>query len=430
MACAAAGLLVTAEFSPARADEVGRYGVVEKSFRQAGDHDNPYTDVQRARATLIGPEGEQHRVPLFWDGGDTWRFRFTPEKLGRWRWETASSDPGLDDHSGRFRVVESEKRGGIEPMPEHPRYLQRQDGPPFYFMGDTAWALYTDSDDERHTWQTVQRYIDTRSEQGFNVVHSMLISEAGWGNSGGPAFHDLDAERINPAYWREVDRRVRYLNERGIVAGLALAWADKGSNPNNWQDFPSQEARERYARYIAARYGARNVYFIVSGEWNAVGEYRQTRRTYEQIGEALNQADPHGRMIAIHPYGNDAVRRFADEPWMSFADYQQVYTDLHGQALKSRRRSEKPVVNAEYAYFLQDRKGDGRTDKPNSATLAAIRHATWDIAMAGSHFITGFGSTYFGGHRHPDPFDVDAAQNNPWEEEVQHVRELFTSLDW
>jgi hypothetical protein len=50
--------------------------------------------------------------------------------------------------------------------------------------------------------------------------------------------------------------------------------------------------------------------------------------------------------------------------------------------------------------------------------------------MAGGYFITGFGSTYFGGLRNPGPFDVDAPQNALWESQVQQVKQLFTDLDW
>jgi hypothetical protein len=59
-----------------------------------------------------------------------------------------------------------------------------------------------------------------------------------------------------------------------------------------------------------------------------------------------------------------------------------------------------------------------------------IRHATWDIAMAGGYFVTGFGTTYFGGNRHPGPFRVDAPENAVWERQVPHVKGLFADLQW
>lgn len=114
---------------------------------------------------------------------------------------------------------------------------------------------------------------------------------------------------------------------------------------------------------------------------------------------------------------------------MSFGDFQQRYTDLH-QGILSARVYDKPVINAEYAYYLRDMDGDGIVDKPNSATLEQIRHATWDIAMAGGYFVTAWGTTYWNGFRDPGPFNPDDPRNDDWEKDVQHIRELFTSVPW
>jgi len=114
---------------------------------------------------------------------------------------------------------------------------------------------------------------------------------------------------------------------------------------------------------------------------------------------------------------------------MSFGDYQQNYRDLHGRILASRG-GDLPVVNSEYAYFLRDQNGDGLVDKDNSFNLDGIRRASWDIAMAGGYLVTGFGTTYFGGNRDPGPFNLEAEKNDPWEEQIQHLRTFFTSLEW
>ena len=90
----------------------------------------------------------------------------------------------------------------------------------------------------------------------------------------------------------------------------------------------------------------------------------------------------------------------------------------------------KPVVNSEYGYHLRDQNGDGVPDKDNSTSLESIRHSTWDIVMAGAYAVTGFGTTYFGGHRDPGPFDLDAAKNKPWESQFGVIKKLFTGLAW
>jgi hypothetical protein len=418
----------------AAATKVPRFGRFETTLQHTNDVRHPYKDLA-ATARITHPDlPEPWEIPLFWDGGRDWKLRFSPDRIGTWSWEVRSPDPGLDGQTGRILVVPSDRRGGLRARKDFPYHFERQDGTPFWFLGDTGWALFQSRAEENLDRERVRHHIDTRAAQGFNVIHAMLMSEAGWGNEGGEPFLDLSREQIHPPYWREVDRRLAELNDRGLVGGLVLAWADKGRNPGNWRDFPSQEARERYARYVAARYGAFDVYFIVGGEWNLElprsGLSRDDlKRQYLALGRTVAAADPHDRMIGIHPGGDAGVDEFAKEPWMAFGDYQQVYRDLHGAILKARRH-DKPVVNSEYAYFLRDQNGDGVVDKPNSATADAIRHATWDILMAGGYVVTGFGSTYFGGNRHPTPFDVDTEANDPWEAQVQHARSLFTSLEW
>jgi hypothetical protein len=416
--------------------------VFEHRFTAGGRHENPYVEVT-ATATLHGPDGSARIQPLFWDGGDQWVLRFAARAVGKWRWRVSSNDAGLDGRSGEFEAAPGDRPGSIRPMVGYPHHFQREDGSPFWFAGDTAWSLLHDIPENDHNRAAAEHYLDVRARQGFNVVHCMVISEVGDGNCNGMPFDDLAGERLNAAYWREVDHRVAYANARGLVVGLVLAWGQKkGHNEPAcnrrwaWNQFPSDEARLRYARYIAARYGAFDVYFIAAGEWTAElgrrGEMNEAavRQRFIDIAAALKQADGHGRMIGMHPMArHGSVREFAAHDWMSFGDYQQNYHRLHERVALSRQTG-KPVVNSEYAYYLRDQDGDGQNDKENSFTPEDVRHSSWDICMAGGYCVTGFGTTYFGGHRNPGPFGVDADRNRPVEQQFAHLRELFTSLAW
>lgn len=433
------GLLLLCGAPLAAADRVERFAPFEVALQATGRYANPYVELQ-AEARLTGPLGDTRTIPLFWDGGDggdVWRLRFAPDVAGRWMWSVISPDGGLHGKSGEVDVFEGDRRGSLQSMTGHPHHFQRQDGSPLWFLGDTAWGLFTDNAEERHDRAAALCYLDARTEQGFNVVHSMLLSEAGWGNSGGPPWNDIARQELNPAYWQEVERRIAAANERGIIVGLALAWGMKrGREPYAWARFPDPEARLRYARHIAARLSAYDVYFIVSGEWQGEVNNRKLpeetiRAEFISIGDALHAADPHGRMVAIHPMTKrGSVREYNAAAWMAFGDYQQNYVDLHERILESRQ-FDKPVVNAEYGYHLRDSSGnDGIPDKDNSTSLDAIRHATWDIVMAGGYVVTGFGTTYFGGNRDPGPFDLDAAKNDDWERQIGYLRKVFADLEY
>lgn len=415
---------------------VDRFGLFEASFEASGRYGNPYVEAE-AYAIVARPDSLEWRVPLFWDGGNTWKLRVSPDAPGAWSFTVHSADRGLDGQSGSFECRLGGRRGSIVPMRGHPSHFQYQDGSPVWFLGDTAWGYFTDSDEDNHHRPQAEHYASTRAQQGFNAIHSMLLSEQGVGNNGGLPFDDIGAEKLNPSYWQEVDERLAYANRQGLVVGLALAWGDKRkAEPFAWRRFPDVAARKRYARYIAARYGAYEVYFLVSGEWHAEVRTRDNTtaetvmREFVAIGEALDAADAHGRMIGIHPMiRHGSVREFAGLSWMSFADYQQNYRDLHARVLLSRGLT-GPVVNSEYGYHLRDSDGNGQPDKDNSLSAEDIRFASWDIVTAGGYLVTGFGTTYFGGHRDPGPFDVDAAKNDDWEAQAGHLLKFFTGLEW
>lgn len=414
---------------------VGRFSPHEVTLSASGDYDNPYKELS-ADATMIEPDGRTtRRVPLFWDGGDTWRFRFAPDKLGTWTWSVESVDPGLNGRKGAFDCVASHRRGSFKPLAGSPYHFQYQNGEKVWFLGDTAWAYLTDNAEEHHDRAAAERYVSNRARQGFNAIHVMLLSEAGWGNRQGLPWTDIAKEKINPAYFQEADERIAFANAQNVVVGLALAWANKGRREQYaWGKIPGFEARRRYARYVAARYAAYDVYFLVSGEWQ--GEIRNRKSTEEEIrqefvrlGDVVQASDPQGRMIGIHPLGRyRGTHEFtAASTWMSFGDYQQNYQDLHGYILQARTAS-KPVVNGEYAYWLRANNRAGEVDKPHSYTLEDIRAATWDIVMAGGYVVAGFGSTYMGGNRHPTSFLPDDPRNEPWIQEIGRVKSFFTSL--
>ena len=429
-------LLLLAALPGAAQNRVERFGIFEASFEASSAPANPYTAIT-AEATFSRPGGASWKAPLFWDGGKTWKVRVSPDAAGKWSFTVKSGDAGLNGRSGGFECVTSARAGGLRASRSRPGHFERQNGRPVWFMGDTAWGYFTDSPEDKHHRPQAEYYAKKRAAQGFNAIHCMLMSEQGVGNQNGPPFEEIGAERINPAYWREVDERLAWANRQGLTLGLALAWGDKRKvEPFAWRRFPNVEARKRYARYIGARYAAYDVYFLVSGEWH--GEVRsrggvpeeQVFREFVEIGNALAAADPHRRMVGIHPMTrHGSVREFAAAPWMSFADYQQNYANLHGAVLLSARLR-GPVVNAEYGYHLRDSNGDGKPDKSNSYSTEDMRLASWDIATAGGYLVTGFGTTYFAGHRDPGPFDPDAAKNRDWEAQIGYLKKFFTGIEW
>jgi len=68
-----------------------------------------------------------------------------------------------------------------------------------------------------------------------------------------------DFTRINPAYFKSLDRKMTYLSEQGFVPLLETVRRDVGPSWNAYFNF--NETFSRYVQYLISRYGARNLVF-------------------------------------------------------------------------------------------------------------------------------------------------------------------------
>lgn len=105
------------------------------------------------------------------------------------------------------------------------RFLEREDGAPFFWLGDTAWALFEKAVLEAEADQPdVGFYFRTRAAQGFAGVQTAMVFEA-WKNAGGhaPVEDDRATPRVGPDpdddYWDTVEQII----DRAAAEGLYLA---------------------------------------------------------------------------------------------------------------------------------------------------------------------------------------------------------------
>ncbi len=59
----------------------------------------------------------------------------------------------------------------VEPLNVDGRFLATASGAPFFWLGDTAWALPSELDREQ-----TARYLDVRKQQGYTVVQVVACS--------------------------------------------------------------------------------------------------------------------------------------------------------------------------------------------------------------------------------------------------------------
>ncbi len=449
IACAvfASGIMV---ISISAADKsLPLYQRFEQSLESTANYANP---LQEAALTAVftAPSGEKLKVPGFWDGGKTWRVRFAPTQTGKWKFETTCSDAsngGLHQKSGEFTVTAA---SGATALDQHgpirvsndDRHLAHQDGTPFFWVGDTAWngPLLSSKAD----WD---QYLKERARQKFNAVQWVATqwraSPDGDANKQLP-YTGADKISINTAFFQRLDEKVEAMNKAGLVSVPVLLWAiNAGSNPkvNPGVSLPEDQAI-LLARYMVARWGGNHVAWFLGGD----SDYRGSKADkWKRIGRAVFGDIAHAP-VTMHPGGMQWVwKEFIDEKWYDFVGYQSGHGDddrtlkwiTEGPLTEDwMKLPHRPFINLEPPY---ENHVAYQSKKPVSPEV--LRRATyWSLLCAPTAGVSYGGHGVWGwddGTKAPTdhvgsgtPLPWQKALTMPGAEQMAHLADFFTSVDW
>ena len=350
--------------------------VFELSEQEAAAHPNPYLSVM-LEAEFRSPRYRTLRLPGFWDGGRRMVVRFTPTDPGEWVFRTTSNLARLHNQEGRITATDSGSPGFLQPANVHHwAFVDDLKKTPHLWMGDT---LYNFPSIPR---QLFEQIIEARVRQKFNHLRGVILSRPEE-----PEKSFSSPDQPNPAHFREVDERVLYMNRRGMVADLVLAFDE--NHLAQW--LPTWQQRQRYIRYLVARYAAMHI------TWQGVQEfeeYENGRALLKEIGSLLKKLDPYDHPRSTHTAATSAP--LGGDEWMNYLVYQSS-SDALG-ALEHQLYA-APQVNAEFAY---EDSGAGRTH-PHHVDTDTFRRRLWNATMNGQYPTFGNTGTYGGGK-----FSVDA----------------------
>lgn len=211
-------------------------------------------------------------------------------------------------------------RRGIVTATENGHAMQYADGTPFVMVGDTWWGMasyrypWEESDQERPIGKdmSIKDMARQRIRQGFNTVgmiaafptwaddgaDALIVLDDAYGttirnawtvdgastqgrrdkvaackdmhNEGGQPFlypgrikgYEMivpDYDRINPAYFKALDRKINWLNEQGITVFIETMRRDCSKTWKYYYEWPM--VYTRYIQYIFSRYQANNCIF-------------------------------------------------------------------------------------------------------------------------------------------------------------------------
>jgi hypothetical protein len=384
--------------------------VFEIELKASSSFENPYLECIKegegayAMAKFTGTSGpaanKTYEVPGFWDGNNTWKFRFAPPFGGTWEYETVSKDKGLNKKKGTIRVsdwTENEKeqnatrRGFIQVNQEEPRagrYFVYSDGKPCLWVSDTWWAWT----DRRITFESFKNVADTRSEQGFNIGQ-LFFPGNGWGRES--SMLDRNYEVLDLAHIHNVEKMIEYANSKGITVWIHAWWSRKDIDENI-----GAEKMRRWWRYVVHRLHAHNVIWVLAGEYNMYNNGGFPLSFWNELGELVKAEDPYNRIVSVHPTPPTWGAGMEAPQWSTatvlhnqeWLDYNQSQCGHHlwsnqytPEIIKEAyaQKPAKPIVITEAWYeFIK-----------GNPSAKDIRFGAWTAFLSGAA-----GHTYGGGH--------------------------------
>jgi hypothetical protein len=418
----------------AAADSAFTWQGWEHSFRSKKEYSDPYRDVS-VLVKYLGPDGASFSCYGFWDKADVFRIRAAFPSAGTWKWETFCSDKtNMELHHRSGKVTVSSYEGmnplyqkGFLKVSADKRTLAYADETPFLWMGDTGWYVFL-----RATQEEWKKYVDNRAEKGFTVVQVHIASSRlPVPNVRGEM--PFDGHVPNSAFWSDLDSKIAYANEKGIVVFIVgLGASGKGGyNP----DMNTTE----FARYFTARMAG--TFAIFSPSMDAHYDVRN-----DEVGTHLKDAD--GRHLVSQHVGTDLKAAETYHP-KTYLDFTCIQSGHHngkvGEAYEAARTWSsilwhkdpvKPVINAEGMY-------DGRGNDDGTAWREMdVRKVGWLGWLSGA-----LGYTYGAGNNKKIGmndnggvwlFNKDSATFDYWEKamnwnsanQMTYMKRFFESIDW
>ncbi|MCB0640706.1 MAG: glycoside hydrolase family 140 protein [Phaeodactylibacter sp.] len=226
-----------------------------------------------------------------------------------------------------FSCTTPREAGSKEAMPRvvvstYGRFLNQEDGRPFFWLGDTGWLLPSKLDR-----QEAEIYFEDRRKKGFNVIQAMVLHRLdvvnAYGDSAliagaldrpnytaGTSFKD----EVEYDYWDHLDFLVDLAASKGLYLALVPIWGN-----NVKQGTITTTKAQSYASWLAERYAAKNNIIWLNGG-DAKGD--QQMAIWQAIGQAISAHAPR-HLITFHPFGRtQSSWWFHETDWLDFNMFQ------------------------------------------------------------------------------------------------------------
>lgn len=216
---------------------------------------------------------------------------------------------------GQSKTTKLPWENGKLKITENGRYLQHENGEPFFWLGDTGWLL-----PERLNRDEAEFYLAECSKRGYNVVQIQTIDRVpainAYGQSSMPDgfnFKNIDQKGVY-GYWDHLDFIIKAAEKRGIYIGMDCIWG--GLVGSGQMDVKQAQA---YGKFLAERYkNSPNIIWFIGGDIR--GDLKT--EVWEALAVSIKAVDKN-HLMTYHPRGRtSSATWFNNAEWLDFNMFQ------------------------------------------------------------------------------------------------------------
>lgn len=198
---------------------------------------------------------------------------------------------------------------------DNKRYLQHENGKPFFWLGETAWLLPSRSNRDE-----VDYFMAETRKNGYNVVQISTLHNipsmnvyGSWALPNSFDFKNIDKSgEYN--YWQHVDYIVERAQRSGIYIGIVCVWG----GPVKAKQLTVEDAK-KYGKFLAERYKKYpNIIWLIGGDERGDVE----TEVWQALAKSIRSIDS-DHLMTFHPRGRtSSVTWFNNEEWLDFNMFQ------------------------------------------------------------------------------------------------------------
>ena len=215
----------------------------------------------------------------------------------------------------KSKKIEIPWENGKLKVSDNKRFLQHENGKPFFWLGETAWLLPSRSNRDE-----VDYFMAETRKNGYNVLQISTLHNIPSMNvyghlalPNGFDFRNLDkAGEYN--YWQHVDYIVERAQKNGIYVGIVCVWG----TPVQQKQMTVDDAK-KYGKFLAERYKKYpNIIWLIGGDIRGDVE----PDVWKALATTIRAIDC-DHLMTFHPRGRTiSTTWFNNEPWLDFNMFQ------------------------------------------------------------------------------------------------------------